>query len=36
MRYGKIDQIWVNIGLDNGLLSASTKPLLEPMLTYHM
>ena len=27
--------IWVNIGSDNGLLPDDTKPLHEPMLTYH-
>ena len=27
--------IWVNIGSGNGLLPDSTKPLPEPMLTYH-
>ena len=27
--------IWVNIGLDNGLLPDGTKPLPEPMLTDH-
>ena len=26
---------WVNIGSGNGLLSEGTKPLPEPMLTYH-
>ena len=26
---------WVNIGSGNGLLSDGTKPLPEPMLTYH-
>ena len=26
---------WVNIGSDNGLLSAGTKPSPEPVLTYH-
>ena len=33
MPYGDIDL--VNIGLDNGLLPDGTKPLLEPLLTYH-
>ena len=28
-------QIWVNIGSCNGLLPDGTKPLPEPMLTYH-
>ena len=27
--------IWVNIGSGNGLLPDGTKPLPEPMLTYH-
>ena len=27
--------IWVNIGSSNGLLPDGTKPLPEPMLTYH-
>ena len=27
--------IWVNNGSDNGLLPDVTKPLPEPMLTYH-
>ena len=31
--YGDI--IWVNIGSGNGLLPEGTKPLPEPMLTYH-
>ena len=31
--YGGID--WVNIGSGNGLLPDGTKPLPEPMLTYH-
>ena len=29
------DAIWVNIGSWNGLLHDGTRPLLEPMLTYH-
>ena len=29
------DTNYVNIGLDNGLLLDGTKPLPEPMLTYH-
>ena len=29
-------QIWVNIGLGNGLLPDGTKPLLEPMMTYQL
>ena len=29
------EKIWVNIGSGNGLLPDSTKPLPEPMLTYH-
>ena len=28
-------EIWVNIGLGNGLLPDGTKPLPEPMLTDH-
>ena len=32
-RFG--DMIWVNIGSGNGLVPDSTKPLPEPMLTYH-
>ena len=28
-------QMWVNIGSDDSLLPGGTKPLLEPMLTYH-
>ena len=28
-------EIWVNIGSGNGLLPDGTKPLPEPMLTYH-
>ena len=28
-------EIWVNIGSCNGLLPDGTKPLLEPVLTYH-
>ena len=28
-------EIWVNIGSGNGLLPNGTKPLPEPMLTYH-
>ena len=28
-------KIWVNIGSGNGLLPDGTKPLPEPMLTYH-
>ena len=28
-------QIWVNIGSGNGLLPDGTKPLPEPLLTYH-
>ena len=28
-------EIWVNTGSGNGLLPDSTKPLPEPMLTYH-
>ena len=30
-----VDKIWVNIGSGNGLLPDGTKPLPEPMLTYH-
>ena len=30
-----VTQIWVNIGSGNGLLPDGTKPLPEPMLTYH-
>ena len=33
MPYGA--KIWVNIGSGNGLLPDGTKPLPEPMLTYH-
>ena len=29
-------KIWVDIGSGNGLLPDGTKPLPEPMLTYHM
>ena len=29
------EQIWVNIGSGNGLLPDGTKPLPEPMLSYH-
>ena len=28
-------EIWVNTGSGNGLLPDGTKPLPEPMLTYH-
>ena len=28
-------QIWVNIGQGDGLLPDDTKPLPEPVLTYH-
>ena len=28
-------EIWVNIGSGNGLLPDGTKPLPEPMLTFH-
>ena len=28
-------EIWVNIGSANGLLPDGTKPLPEPMFTYH-
>ena len=28
-------EIWINIGSGNGLLPDGTKPLPEPMLTYH-
>ena len=28
-------KIWVNIDSGNGLLPDSTKPLPEPMMTYH-
>ena len=28
-------EIWVNIGSGNGLVPDGTKPLPEPMLTYH-
>ena len=31
----KATQVWVNIGLGNGLLPNGTKPLPEPMLTSH-
>ena len=30
-----VTKIWVNIGSDNGLFPDSTKPLTEPMMTYH-
>ena len=30
-----VTEIWVNIGSGNGLLPDGTKPLPEPMLTYH-
>ena len=30
-----VTKIWVNIGSGNGLLPDGTKPLPEPMLTYH-
>ena len=30
-----VTQIWVNVGLGNGLLADGTKPLPEPMLTYN-
>ena len=33
---GSSDAIWVNIGPGNGLLPDGTKPLPEPMLTYHL
>ena len=29
------DEIWVNISSANGLLPDGTKPLPEPILTYH-
>ena len=32
---GLVTEIWVNIGSGNGLLPDGTKPLPEPMLTYH-
>ena len=32
---GMTTQIWVNIGSGNGVLPDDTKPLPEPMLTYH-
>ena len=28
-------KVWVNIGSGNGLMPDGTKPLPEPMLTYH-
>ena len=28
-------QIWINFGSGNGLLPDGTKPLPEPLLTYH-
>ena len=31
-----VDMCLVNIGLGNGLLPDGTKPLPEPMLTYHL
>ena len=30
-----VTEIWVNIGSGNDLLPNGTKPLPEPMLTYH-
>ena len=30
-----VTKIWVNIGSGNGLVPDGTKPLPEPMLTYH-
>ena len=33
MQYSDI--LWVNIGSDNGFLSGGTKPLPQPVLTYH-
>ena len=30
-----VTEIWVDIGSGNGLLPDGTKPLPEPMLTYH-
>ena len=36
MIYGNVLPVfWVNIGSGNGLLPDGTKPLPEPMLTYH-
>ena len=34
MTYGNI--YWVNIGTGNDLLPDGTKPLPDPMLTYHL
>ena len=34
-RHHKATRNWVNIGSGNGLLPDGTKPLPEPMLTYH-
>ena len=34
-RYIKSHHTFVNIGLGNGLLLDSTKPLPDPILTYH-
>ena len=30
-----VTKIWVNIGSGNGFVSGGTKPLPEPLLTYH-
>ena len=30
-----VTEIWVNIGSGNVLLPDGTKPLTEPILTYH-
>ena len=35
LRRQKATYIWVNIGSGNGLMPDGTKPLPEPMLTYH-
>ena len=33
--YDMVTEKWVNIASGIGLMSDSTKPLPEPMLTYH-
>ena len=35
LSYDKAAQIWVNSWSDNGLLHEGTRPLSDPMLTYH-
>ena len=34
-RHDMATEIWVNTDSDNGLLPDGTKPLTEPILTYH-